>query len=213
MFYSERKTEDFLEKNKFKIVKRGYASDEKELENVLKKFNFPIVLKISGEKIVHKNRIGGIKINITNFRESLDTFRKFKKIDDFEGVVIQEQIGGNENSSRLGQIKGKEILIGIKKTRDFGHAICVGAGGINTEKLNDVSFRVFPFDGKEAEKMILEIEISKSLDKKERKLVVDNLMKVCKLIKKYPKLSELDINPLIVNKDKAFIVDARMVLD
>jgi len=201
MFYSERKTEDFLEKNNFKIVKREYARDEKELENVLKKFNFLIVLKISGEKIVHKNKIGGIRTNISHFGESLEVFKKFKKIEGFEGVVIQEQI------------QGKEVLIGIKKTHDFGHAICVGAGGINTEKLNDVSFRIFPFDKKEAEKIILETKISKSLDKKERKLVVDNLMKVCELIKKYPKLSELDINPLIVNKDKAFIVDARMVLD
>ena len=201
MFYSEKKTEDFLEKNKFKVVTGAFVSNEKELENALKRFNFPVVMKVSGEKIVHKNILGGIVINIKEKRTALEAFGRLKIIKYFEGVVIQEQVNG------------KEVLIGIKKTKDFGHAVCVGSGGINAEKLNDVSFRIFPFDNKEAKKMLSEIKISKKLSNEEKTLVEENIMNVCGLIKKNLGISELDINPLMVNGSQAVVVDARMVLD
>ncbi|MFH1364984.1 MAG: acetate--CoA ligase family protein [archaeon] len=214
MFYSEKEAENFLEKNGFSVVKRGCAEDEKELEKALKGFRFPVVMKVSGKTIVHKNMLGGVIGDVFTFRGALESFEKLKKIKGFEGVIIQEQLGVKEmNSSKLGQIKGKEVLIGVKKTKDFGHAICVGTGGVNTEKMKDVSFRIFPFDSREAEKMILETKISKNLGKEERKAVEENIMKVCNLIKKYPKIEELDINPLIVNGSRAVVVDARMVLE
>jgi acyl-CoA synthetase (NDP forming) len=166
MFCPEKEAENFLEKNKFKIVKRAYIANENELENALKSFAFPVVMKISGKNIVHKNALGGIVLGIKNEEQALISFGNLKRINGFEGVIIQEQI------------QGKEVLIGVKKTKDFGHAICIGAGGINTEKLNDVSFRIPSFDKKEAEKMILETKISKSLDKKEKKLVEENILKV-----------------------------------
>ena len=38
-------------------------------------------------------------------------------------------------------------------------------------------------------------------------------MQVSKLVEKHPSISELDINPLIVNENSAKIVDARIVFD
>lgn len=201
MFYSEKDAENFLEKNGFVVIKRGYVDGEKKLESTLKRFKFPIVMKVSGKNIVHKNSLGGIILNIKNMGEAKKAFVQLSLIYGFEGVVIQEQG------------KGKEILIGIKKTSDFGHAVCIGAGGINTEKLRDVSFRIFPFNKKEAEKMILETRVSRGLNKEEKDAIVSNLLKTCELIKKYPKILELDINPLMVEGSKAVIVDARIVFE
>ena len=201
MFYSERKTEDFLERNWFKVVKRAYAESERELETILKRFNFPIVIKVSGKEIVHKNKLGGIVLNIKDRNSALKSFRKLSKIKGFEGVVIQEQM------------LGKEVLIGVKKTSDFGHAICVGSGGTNTEKLNDVSFRIFPFDKDESGRMLSDTKISKMLDKEEKKVVEENIIRICELIKKDSGISELDINPLMVDGSQAVVVDARMVID
>jgi acyl-CoA synthetase (NDP forming) len=201
MFYSEKEAENFLEKNGFVVIKRAYADSEKGLENALSKLTFPVVMKVFGKNIVHKNSLGGIILNIKNMGEAKKAFGKLRQISGFEGVVIQEQR------------KGKEILIGVKKTRDFGHTVCVGAGGINTEKLKDVSFRVFPFDKKEAEKMIFETRVSRGLNKEEKDAVVRNLLKVCSLIKEYSKILELDINPLMVEGSKAVVVDARAVFE
>lgn len=201
MFYSEKEAEDFLEKNGFDVIKRAYASDEQELKKVLGQIDFPIVMKVCGKKIVHKNVLGGIILNIESEKDAFDAFGKLKKISEFEGATIQSQIDG------------KEVLIGVKNTPDFGHAVGFGAGGVNTEKLKDVSFRIFPFDKTEAKKMILSTNISKKLNRKERESIMEALFKINSLIKKYPKISELDINPLMVKKNKTIVVDARIVFE
>lgn len=45
------------------------------------------------------------------------------------------------------------------------------------------------------------------------RLIKQILMKTSELAKKYPKIKELDINPLIVNEKQATIVDARIIFD
>jgi hypothetical protein len=97
--------------------------------------------------------------------------------------------------------------LGIKKTPEFGHVIGFGAGGIHTEKLKDVSFRVYPFDKKQVRKMVSETEIGKDLGEGTLKILEKTILKLCKLVKKYPRIRELDVNPLISGK----IVDARIV--
>ena len=58
--------------------------------------------------------------------------------------------------------------------------------------------------------MIKEVKASEELNKKSVDILEKNLIKLCQLVKKYSKVKELDINPLIVNQD-AFVVDARIV--
>ncbi len=199
MFYSERKAEDFLEKKGFNVVRRAFVKNEEELGPILDKFNFPVVMKVSGKKIVHKNTLGGIITGIKNKENARVSFSKLKKIKGFEGVMLQEQI------------KGKEVLIGVKKTIDFGYSVCFGTGGIYTEKTKDISFRISPFDELEAERMISETVISKKLKREEKKAIRINLCKICRVLEKNSNILELDINPLIVEGSQAVVVDARIV--
>jgi len=197
--FTEKEAEEFLEKRGFKIIKRVYIKKQEDLKKATKKIDFPLVMKVSGKKIIHKNKIGGIKTNIKNYEQALKAFKKIKKIKDFEGAMIQKQVDG------------KEFLLGIKKTQEFGHVICFGAGGIYTEKLKDVSFRIYPFNKSEARKMIKEVKATRDLKSKSINMIEKNLIKLCQLIKKYPKIKELDVNPLIVKGRKANIVDVRIV--
>ena len=45
------------------------------------------------------------------------------------------------------------------------------------------------------------------------KQIIEVMLKISKIAKKYPEISELDINPLIVNANNANIVDARIVFE
>ncbi len=197
--YTEKEAEKFLEKRGFEIVKRVYIKKKFKIENAIKKIDFPIVMKVSGKKIIHKNKVGGIKLGIKSCEEAMKAFRQLEKIKGFEGVMIQKQI------------KGKEFLLGIKKTPEFEHVVAFGAGGIYTEKLKDVSFRICAFDKTEAREMIKEVKKAKGLNKENIDVIEKNLIALCQLIKKYPEIKELDINPLIVDKKGAIIVDARIV--
>ena len=193
--FTEKEAEDFLEKEKFEVVERIYIEKENELRNATSKLGFPLVMKVSGEEIIHKNRVGGVVKGIKDYEIAWEVFNKLKGIKGVKGVMVQKQI------------KGKEFLLGIKRTPEFGHVVAFGAGGIHTEKLKDVSFRVYPFEKKEIKKMIEEVKASKDLDKNSFKIIEQNVLKICKLIKKYPRIKELDINPLIQGR----VVDARIV--
>ncbi len=193
--FVEKEAEDFLEKEGFEIIDRVYVEKEKELKSATEKLGFPLVMKVSGQELIHKNKIGGVVKDISDYELAWEVFNKLKKIKGVQGVMVQKQV------------KGKEFLLGIKKTPEFGHAIAFGAGGIHTEKLKDISFRIYPFDKKEAMKMIEEVNASKDLDKKSLGIMEQNIFKLCKLVKKYPRIKELDINPLIQGR----VVDARIV--
>jgi len=191
----EKEAEDFLEKGGFNVIRRVYVEKEQELQEAASRLGFPLVMKVSGRGIIHKNKVGGVVKGITDYELAWEVFNKLKKISGAEGVMVQKQI------------EGKEFLLGIKRTPEFGHVIAFGAGGIHTEKLKDVSFRVYPLDKKEIKKMIREVRISKELNKKAFEIIETNIHKLCGLIKKYQMIKELDINPLI----EGIIVDARIV--
>ncbi len=193
--FTEKEAENFLENKNFDVIERIYVEKEKELKDAAEKLSFPWVMKVSGQKIVHKNTVRGVVKGIKDSEVAWEVFNKFKEIKGMQGVIIQKQI------------KGKEFLLGIKRTSEFGHVIAFGAGGIHTEKLKDVSFRVCPFDKKETKKMIGEVKASKDLDDESIEIIEKNILKLCKLSEDFPRIKELDINPLI----QGVVVDARIV--
>jgi len=198
---AEKEAESFLEKRGFKVVEGAFVRNIKDLENSFKKIGFLVVMKASGKKIIHKKKIGGVITGIDSYKKALDSYIQLKKIKGFEGVVIQKQISG------------KEILLGLKKTPEFGHVLVFGHGGSNVEKKKDVAFRVCPLEKKDFYDIFNETKIGKILNHSEKDKIIEVIKKLCSLSHKYPKIFELDINPLIVNNKEGYIVDSRIVFD
>lgn len=178
---TEKEAEKFLKKEGFRIIETSFVKKEKDLDKI--KFKFPVVMKVSSKKIVHKTKVNGVKMNIRKKTDAIKAFKELIKIKKAEGVLIQRQI------------KGKEFLLGLKKTKDFGFVVAFGKGGSNAEKLKDVDFRVCGVKG--------------VLDLSKDKRVQNVVEKLCRLSIKYPKIESLDINPLILEKNNAVVVDAQ----
>ena len=112
----------------------------------------------------------------------------------------------------------KRERVGLAAASTFGHVLAFGIGGIYTEVLKDIVLRVCPLDLNEIRNMMKETKSYKILEgvrgKKLNIKAVENLLKkTSDLTKKHPNITELDINPLVVNEKEAVIVDARIVLD
>lgn len=200
---TEKEAEDFLEKNGFKIVKRAFAKNQADLKKITKKISFPWAMKASSKNIVHKIKSDGVILNIMSLEEAKNSLDKLSKLRKFEEAIIQEMVSG------------EEIIIGLKKTPEFGVALLLGHGGSNVEEEKDASFRILPLKEKDIDALIKDIKFYKTIEQKclnlnELKKV---LMKTAKLSQKYKDIAELDINPLIINSKEAQIVDARIVLE
>jgi acetate---CoA ligase (ADP-forming) len=198
-YMAEKEAEDFLAKEGFNVVSRSFVSKKTGIKNAISKVGFPVVMKVSGRKIVHKNKLNGVRKNIILYSQAVLEFSSLKKIKGSKGVLIQKTISG------------KEYLLGIKKTREFGHVLIFGSGGTDVEEKKDVAFRVGPLERDEVKKMIKDTKIGLNLLKKDGEVIEKNILRLSELSKRYPKISELDINPLIVRKGVGVVVDARIV--
>jgi acyl-CoA synthetase (NDP forming) len=175
------------------------------------KIGFPVVAKGYGAKLTHKTERGLVKTNLKSAKEIREAFHAIKKSAgvDWEGCLISPFIQGS-----------REFVAGLFRDAQFGPVIMFGLGGIYTEALADTTFRIAPFDKREARRMIGEIKSRKLLENFRGEApanldqLTDVLLGLSKLGMEQPDIREVDINPLIVTaKGKIVAVDALIVLD
>lgn len=203
-----------LEHYKIPIAKAEIAKTAEEAERIAEKIGFPVVLKIISPDIVHKTDVGGLFLNIKTKEELRNSFRQLifnvkRKVAKakISGILVQKMI---EN--------GREVIIGGKKDSQFGQTLMFGGGGVLTEVMEDVSFRVCPINRKDAEEMIGETKYYKVLRGYRGKAcdieaLIEILLKTSRLLEENQEIVELDINPVIALSKGAVAVDARIVID
>lgn len=201
----------------FPIVPYALATDGDEAAKAATKIGFPVVMKISGPKILHKTDVGGVKLNLTDenstrtaFNEMIASVKK-KMGDDVEiwGVLVQKMLP-----------KGKEIILGMSRDPRMGPLLMFGLGGIYTEALKDVSFRLAPLRENVALEMTMDIRSHKLLrgfrgeQPADVAAIAECLLRLSQLVTEHPRIKELDINPLIVYSagQGAMVADARLIL-
>jgi hypothetical protein len=190
----EKQSEDFLEKNKFNVIPRAFIKKKSQIKNI--KLSFPWVMKAQSKSIIHKHQNNAVILNIKNHNQATKVYNRLSKLKGFQGTVIQETI------------KGQELILGLKNTKDFGLTILLGAGGTDVEKTKDITFRVLPIIKHDAISMINDLKI-RIINKP---AIIKNLMKLNQLGFRNQNIQELDINPIILNKQAATIVDARIII-
>jgi len=126
---------------------------------------------------------------------------------DKGAVLIQEMIKGK-----------RELVVGLIRDPQFGPCVMFGLGGIFTEILKDVSFRLAPLEKRDALEMMGEIKAHKILDAVrgmepvDRELLSKMLINVGKIGVENDAIKEIDINPVIISGSRPVAVDALVVL-
>jgi acetyltransferase len=173
----------------------------------------PFIMKAISPDVIHKTDMGAVKLNIKNVKEAevawdeiVSNIKSKNPQAVIEGMLVQAMASG------------KEVIIGMKIDATFGPTILFGLGGIFTEVLKDTSLRIAPVSKEIALEIIHEIrginiltglrgEASVNLEK-----IAEIIVKLSKLAIGHPEIKEIDLNPVIVNYDKAFVVDARVMV-
>ena len=171
----------------FPIAKYKVVNSSKDLFG----FSFPHFLKIDSAE--HKTDIGGV-LKSNNQTEAEKNLQDLQKKFPDKKIILQEHVDGIE------------MIIGIKNDAVFGNVLMIGAGGIGVEIYKDTSFRVLPVSGKDIDEMFNELKI-KDISKR-KKVNFEKFLDVAEKVSKL-KISELDLNPVVVNEQGAWIVDAR----
>jgi acetate---CoA ligase (ADP-forming) len=175
----------------------------------------PLAMKVVSKDILHKSDAGGVKLNVVGeaamgeARQAiLDSCRAYDADAEIEGVLVTPMAK-----------KGVEVILGVIRDPIFGPVLMFGLGGIFVEILEDVAFRAIPLSRHDAGEMVEQIKARKILGgvrgekAVDKAALVDLLLKVSRIVEAYPALSELDLNPVIVNADGYAVVDARVIVE
>ena len=210
---TEHETKNLLAKYGIPVMKESIATSTDEALAIALHIGTPVAMKISSPDIPHKSDVGGVALNVrredvpTTYNEIMSRIKKAAPGAHIEGILVQQMAS-----------PGQEVIVGLKKDAQFGHAIMFGLGGIFVEVYKDVSFRVTPIDKSDALEMISEIKgypILKGIRGKKPvdiEAITGVLVSVSDLAEK-ENIIELDVNPLIVNESGAIAVDARAMVE
>ena len=196
-----------LEKIGLKIAPYKVVFNSKAAINAADELGYPVVLKIGSD--IHKKDVGGVITNIHNGLDMSDLWREMQENLEKAGVGPDECVVQQ-------QIPGVELVIGLKKDPVFGDIIMLGSGGTLAEVIEDVVFRVCPINFQDADEMISEIKASKLLkgfrgEKPANLEALKDAMFKLSRMHRHMEFKEVDVNPIIVNEDGAFVADARIV--
>jgi len=207
---TEAEAKNLLKECGIPVVKEISVKTEGDLDNAIISIGYPLVLKGLGSRLTHKTEKGLVKLNLKNKEDvhSAAIYIKDAAGDDLEGFLIQPMLEGK-----------REFVAGLFYDEQFGPAVMFGLGGVLTEAIGDVVFRLAPLTEKEAKLMIQELHAKKLLGdfRGEKAPDMEALLKVLlglsDIAMTIPEIKEIDINPLLVSADgKVTAVDALIVL-
>jgi acetyltransferase len=206
-----------LQAYSLRIPRSEIATTPEEAVGLATDIGYPVVLKVASPDILHKTDVGGVKVGLSNATDVRDAFdliiyraQRYVPEARIWGCLVQEMTP-----------PGLEVLVGMNRDPQFGPLVTFGLGGIYVETLKDVTFRVAPFSRREAEQMLEEIRARALLDgvrgapPVDKAAIVDTLLRIGQLVTDFPKIVELDINPLMVFEQGqgATAIDMRLVLE
>jgi acetyltransferase len=189
----------------FKLPRQIEVFKREDLSSSCARVGFPLVMKVIGP--LHKTDVGGVKLGIGNDEEALQAWDEMLKIDNARGVLIQPMIGGTE------------VILGASREGDYGHLTMFGLGGIYAEVLKDVQFSLAPLSKAESLRMIRGIRSYAILEGirgesgMDIDLLADNVQRLSRLVHDFPRIKEIDLNPIKGVGTDLYAVDARIIID
>jgi len=131
-----------------------------------------------------------------------------KKMSPGGAVLIQRQVHGYP-----------ELIAGLIRDPQFGTCVMCGFGGILTEVIADSAFAPAPLSHAEALGLIGRLKTQTLLNgfrgfqAVDRNVLADILVRLGHLGVSYPRIKEVDINPLIVCEGFPVAVDATIIVE
>lgn len=197
------------------VTKFEVARNEAEAVKFAETIGYPVVLKIVSPEIIHKSDVGGVVVGLNSakevreaYKQILKNVKKHKPDAKIVGILVQEMAPAST-----------EVIVGAIKDPQFGPALMFGLGGIFVEVLKDVTFRIAPITENEAQEMITEVKAYpllkgyRNMPPADMEAIVKILVNTSKLVMEHQEIKELDLNPIMVYKNGAKTVDARIILE
>lgn len=176
---------------------------------------YPVALKVIAGKVTHKSDIGGVELGLP---DSEAVARAFQRIQSalaehdaggaFEACLVQAMAGS-----------GQEVIVGMVQDPNFGPLMMFGSGGVEVEGLKDTAFALAPLAEADLDHLITStwagqrLQGYRNIPPADVVSVRECLVRLSHWAVDFPRVKEIEINPLRVFRQGAAALDIRVRLD
>jgi acetyl-CoA synthetase (ADP-forming) len=207
-FLSEWEGKQLLAEHGIPVTGDRLARTVEEAVAAAEAIGYPVVVKGCGRTLLHKTEMNFVRLNLKNaaaVREAAAEMQP-RLPADADGLLVAPMLDPR-----------REFIAGVSQDPQFGPVVAFGLGGIFTETLKDVAFRVAPFDANEgwalvhdvaARKLMAAVRGLPAIDKKKMAQLLADLSTLAA----NSAIEEIDCNPILADGDQPVVVDALVKL-
>jgi acetate---CoA ligase (ADP-forming) subunit beta len=173
---------------------------------------FPVVAKLCGDAIAHKTERGLVRLGLGDAGAvevaATELLAAARPEDGEVGVLVAPMVRG-----------ARELIAGLHRDPQFGLTVMLGLGGILTEAVGRVAFRMVPLERIDAEELLDDLELPALLGPVrgeapvDRAAVAELVLALAAFGAEEPGVASVDLNPVVVTADgRPVAVDALVEL-
>jgi acyl-CoA synthetase (NDP forming) len=189
------------------VASARVARTAEESVQIAQEIGWPVVMKGLGPTLLHKTEAGAVKLGLKDSTAVRVGFGDLSTSlgDRLQGVLVQRMVSG-----------GVEMVAGGLNDPLLGPVVMAGTGGIFVELVGDTAFRMCPLTEPDADGLIEELKGRVLLRGYRGSPAADEaafrtlLLALSQLIDVCPEIEEMDLNPVMVLRTGAVVVDARI---
>ena len=209
---AEAASKDLLAAHGLEVAAERVVTTPEAAADAALDLGLPVVVKLNGDRIAHKTERGLVRLDLRTTdavaAAAAELLALARPDDGPVSILVARFLEGN-----------RELIAGVVRDPQLGHAVMLGIGGIAAEALGDVAFRLVPLRRADAEDLIDELQAQKLFGAFrgeppiDRARLVDALMALSTCARERPEIASIDVNPLKVCHGIPIAVDALVEID
>lgn len=189
------------------------APNAADAKTIARSWGCRVALKINSPDIVHKSDVNGVVLDVDPLLAEIEAEQMIERVKRampharLEGILVEEMVK---------RPHAHEVFIGIATDPTFGPVLAFGHGGTGIEVIDDKAFGLPPLNLQLAHAMIANTRVGRLLAGYRNRPPADTgsiaraLVSLSQLVADHPQITEIDINPLLVDETGLIAVDARI---
>ena len=183
---------------------------------------FPVAIKATSQDLAHKTDFRALYLDIRTISEFEEKYVELKEnITKITGnpaprILVQEMIEDSKIEMFVGANRDGDSHIYEKDGVGFGHLLAIGKGGVYTEVYKDIKHVLIPEAREKIDAILSETSVSMIIDgyrgkpKLSREKFINMIMKIQSMLITYPEIVSMDINPVMLNEERAVATDIKL---
>ncbi|HNQ04007.1 MAG TPA: bifunctional acetate--CoA ligase family protein/GNAT family N-acetyltransferase [Thiobacillaceae bacterium] len=198
------------------VARTSIARSPTEAMLMAQQIGYPVAMKINSQQVTHKSDVGGVRLGLSSgqavraaYTGMMNEVHRHVPDAALDGVVIEPM---------MSRPNAREVLVGVVTDPVLGPVIAFGTGGVDVEAHQDRAVALPPLNTFLANDLVRRTRVSKLLGEFRNRPAADLaaveqvLLRVSEMVCELPWITEMDINPLLVDEQGAVAADARIVI-